>query len=179
MRPAASTSQAVAVVEAAAVRSGPLRPWMKAFAEWHASQPGRITKVDLWHMACELSSAALRQKDVQLLVNRDDWMQYREEIALDLLLQSRKRLERRTGDYVDAHYEALQAARKNVKDDPMTVAKISEPVLDRVWPKREDRAVTTQTIVVNLTAPANQPDPLEYEPLPVEIVRSDDTGAEP
>lgn len=176
MRPASSVSLALtaqATIEVAAIRSGPMRPWMQALAEWHASQPGRLTKDNLWHMACELSGVGFTKKDVQLLVTRDDWMQYREEVALDLLLQSRKRLERRTGEYVDGHYAAFQAALSNVTENPMAVAKITEPVLDRVWPKREDKTVTSQTIVVNLTQPANQPDPFDYEPLPVEIVQSD------
>lgn len=151
-----------------AILHGALLPWMKALAEWHATQPGTPKKAQVLAIAMKLSGQALTPDTLALLLSRDDWMAYREEMALDELARARRRLEHRLDEYMDAHLWALQSAKK--EGDYKAVAMIADPVMDRAWPKRDVGSQTAQTIIVNLpgTTPAEAH---VIEPLPdVEVV---------
>ena len=159
-------------IEYAAIRGGPLRPWMKRLAEWFATQPGRPNQVMYTEMASQFAGVKIASHMAKLLIYRDDWMAYRDEILADEVGKARLQLQQRVGEYAETHYQAMKSAAKRVADDPMTAAKITEPVLDRVWPKKEERDAAPTTIIVNL-APQQAPQQvLEYEVLPCEIVES-------
>ena len=134
--------------ERAACDIGPLRPWAYALAEWHATQPGRVTFQQIYDMAVSLASVSLPRPRVKSLLRRDDWIEYREQMAADFLLRIRRKVERRMESYADAHHEALKLATD--EGDYTAMAKISEPMLDRLWPKREEKVETPQTLIVNV-----------------------------
>lgn len=140
---------------------------MKALAEWHATQPGTPKKAQVLATAMKLSGQPLSPDTVAVLTTREDWLAYREEMALDELARAKRRLEHRLDEYLDAHLWALQTAKKN--EDYKAVAAIADPVMDRAWPKRDGGSQTAQTIIVNL--PGSQPVETHLtEPLPVEVV---------
>jgi len=159
-------------IEYSAIRGGPLRPWMKRLAEWAATQPGKPSLQQFKAMASQFAGIKIAAHMAKMVVFRDDWMAYRDEILADEVGKARLQLQQRVGEYTETHYQAMLAAGKNVAVDPMTAAKITEPVLDRVWPKKEERDAAPTTIIVNL-APTQAPQQvLEYEVLPCEIVES-------
>lgn len=144
---------------------------MKALAEWHAVQPGTPKQAQVIALAQQLSGQPLRPETVKALTTRNDWLSYREEMALDELARAKRRLEHRLDEYMDAHLWALQTAKK--EKDYKAVAAIADPVMDRAWPKRDVGSQTAQTIIVNLpggqTAETHLLEPLsDVEVVPVE-----------
>ncbi len=163
-----------AQLERAAILAGPLRPWMKRLAEWHATQEGRVLLEQCRDVAIQFAGVSISLAATKALVTRDDWMAYREEIALDQLLQVRKRLQHRTAQYVDAHLKALEMAEAN--EDYRAMAQIAEPMVDRVWAKREQHVQQNQTVILNL-APGSTPAQVlatEFKPIEVEVLPQTD-----
>lgn len=156
-------------IERAAILGGPLRPWMKRLAEWHATQEGKVTLEHCRDMAVTFTSGVMiSQAAVRALMTRDDWMAYREEVSLDILLQARKKLQYRVTEYADAHFNALKLAEQH--GDYKAVASMAEPMIDRLWAKREHQVAPSQTVIVNLGTHTTPTQLLETELLPVEIL---------
>lgn len=133
----------------AEVLYGPLRPWMKRLAEWESSAAGqRISVSACLDAARFLAQAPISRPAVKALRNRPDYLAYREELAADALVRARKQLEGRAQEYLDVHYWALAAAKN--ADDYKEAAAIAGPMLDRLWPKREDQTDRQTVITVNL-----------------------------
>jgi hypothetical protein len=159
-------------IEYSAIRGGPLRPWMKRLAEWAATQPGKPTLRQYADMCSQFAGIKIATHMAKMVVHRDDWLEFRDGIVADEVGRARLQLEQRVGEYAQTHYEAMLAAKANVSLDPGTAAKITEPVLDRVWPKKEERDQAPTTIIVNLAPQQAAAQVLEYEVLPCEIVES-------
>ena len=162
-------------IEYAAIDNGVLRPWMKKLAEWSATQDTTPTLTETALMATTLVGVKISTAYCRKLWNREDWREHKAAIAENAVGVARKRMERRVGEYVDTHYEAMRAARGNVGEDPKTAALIAEPILDRVWPKKEEMAAVQQTVIVNLAPHQKVEQVVEYEVLPCEIVESTQT----
>jgi hypothetical protein len=159
-------------IEYAAIRGSELRPWMKRLAEWAATQEKRIILKQYTEMASQFAGIKIASHMVKVLVWRDDWREYRDSIAADVVQTARYKAEARVGEYMETHYKAMLAASSNVSTDPMTAAKITEPMLDRVWPKKEERDVQATTVIVNLGPAQKAETVLDYEVLPCEIVEN-------
>lgn len=168
--PYESKRRALKEIEYAAIRQGPLRPWMKKLAEWAVTQNERLSAKQLGQMATQLAKVKIATHMARVLMYRDDWIAYKEEVASDVVGQARRQLEQRSVEYLETHYEAMKAARVNVATDPGTAAKITEPVMDRVWPKKEEGNPAPTTIVVNLAPHQKVEEVVDYEILPCEIV---------
>lgn len=151
----------------AEVLYGPLRPWMKRLAAWEASAAGqRISVSACFEAARFLAQAPISRPAVQALRSRPDYLAYREELAADALVRARKQLEARVQEYADAHHWALQEAQK--AGDYKETAAIAAPMLDRLWPKREDQTDRPMAITVNV--PGSQPVQHVIDQEPEEIV---------
>lgn len=164
-------------IEYAAIRGGALRPWMKRLAEWAATQPGKPTFREYKEMASQFAGVKIAAHMVRPLVFRQDWMDYRDGIIADEVGLARLQLRQRAGEYMETHYLAMKAAASNVSVDPGTAAKITEPVMDRIWPKKEERDIAATTVIVNLAPHQTAKAVLDYEILPCEIVESTTTEA--
>lgn len=121
---------------------------MKRLAEWHATQEGRVKFKETQQMAWQLAGVYVTPGAIRTLLNREDWLTYREEIAVDEMLALKRRVEARYQDYADAHHEALMNLRKAEKWKD--VAEIAAPIIDRIAPKREERGPGQNTFIVNL-----------------------------
>lgn len=141
---------------------------MKRLAEWHATHEGKVLLEQARDMAVQFAGVSISLAATKALMTRDDWMGYREEVALDTMLQIRKKLQARTEHYVDAHFRALALAED--AEDYKVMAQIAEPMLDRVWAKREQHVAQGQTVIINLAPGSTPAQVLETEFLPVEIV---------
>jgi len=162
-------------IEYAAIQGGTLRPWMKRLAEWAATQSGKPTAKQYRDMASQFAGIKIAAHMARLLVFRQDWMDYRDGIIADEVGLARLQLRQRAGEYMETHYQAMKAAASNVSQDPGTAAKIAEPVMDRIWPKKEERDIAATTVIVNLAPHQNVKEVVEYEVLPCEIVESTHT----
>ena len=147
---------------------GPLRPWMRKLAEWHAGQDVTPTLEECHGMAQQFAGYQIPPVWTELCLLREDWLTYREEMALDEHLRVRKRLEHTFGEYVDTHAWALRTAREI--GDYKEAANIASPVLDRVYPKRDQAVSGGGNVIINLPAGStvHQTEPIEVEVLPVE-----------
>ena len=159
-------------IEYASIRGGDLRPWMKKLAEWSGTEEKEPSFKAYCQVATQLAGVKLAAPMVRHLIWREDWREYRKTFASDLIGKARRKVEQRVGEYVDTHYEALKASRQNIASDPKTAAGIAEPILDRVWPKKEELAAAQTTVIVNLAPTQKMETVLEYEILPCEVVES-------
>lgn len=164
--------QARRQIEHLAIANGIMRPWMQRLAEWSATQPGRVMVKTHYPMACQFAGVHLTKDLLRPLLQREDWIAYRQEMVDDFVKGARKKFESRLPEYMETHYLAMMAARSNVTEDPRSAAILTEPALDRVWPKKEDQHIAPT--VVNITLSPNQSVEavISTEPLPCEIVES-------
>lgn len=146
---------------------------MKRLAEWHATQAGGLKLSDVWQMAIQFAGYDIPRTHVKGLLSREDWWQYREELALDEQKRVRRKIEQTLEEYVDTHYWALQAAKQ--AGDYGVAAKIAEGAIDRVWPKREEQTNRNQTIIINNTVPMQPAHHLEPLPIEVEAIEVQDS----
>ncbi len=141
---------------------------MRRLAEWVATQDLTPDPKALYRAAVGFIGFALPESWIPLVLEREDWRTYRDQMALDDNLRARKALEHHYGAYVAAHRWALEAATS--VGDYKTAAEIASPVLDRVAPKRDQNASVGQTVIIKLSqgSPLIQTEPIEVEVLPVE-----------
>ena len=128
-----------------------LRPWMRAYAEFvmleatpETTQHTRIQR------ARQLSRLPLSRSALAALEAREDFQAYCDELRAGPVELARTRFASRFPEYVEAHFDALKAAQ--TADDYRAVAQITEPVLDRVYPKKGDSAAVAAQINVVLTS---------------------------
>jgi hypothetical protein len=135
------------------IRHSPgLYPWMRAYAEWLTLECVEIPKISgRMAKARGMARAPVSNLQLKLLEARPDFITYVKELESGPLERARRRFEASFPEYVEAHREALDAARD--ANDYTAIARIAEPVLDRVMPKRSDNAQATQ---VNITLSPNQ-----------------------
>ena len=80
------------------------------------------------------------------LEERPDFVKYCDELAKGPLEQARAKFVRHFPEYIEAHAEALDTARR--AGDYTAVARIAEPVLDRVVPKKAEGVTATQVTIM-------------------------------
>lgn len=129
-----------------------LYPWMRAYAEWLTLQcvepptrTGRRAKARFF------ASAPVSDKQLVALEARADFVSYVNELQSGPIERARARFAAAFPEYVEAHKAALDAARD--ANDYNAMARIAEPVLDRVMPKKAEGGQATQ---VNITLSPNQ-----------------------
>lgn len=129
-----------------------LTPWMRAYAEWLMLECAEPPKLVLRaSRARGLSRASVNQDHLRLLEARPDFLAYCDDLRAGPLEAARAKFASRFPEYIDAHHAALGAARD--ANDYTAMAKIAEPVLDRVYPKRSENVAATQ---VNITLSPEQ-----------------------
>jgi hypothetical protein len=158
---------------------------MKRLAEYSATQPGRVELKDMLPMAMQLAGVKIPRPYVRDLIAREDWREYRDRMAQDDIARTRAILAQRVGEYAETHYQAMRAVASNTTldskgqermTDPRTAAILTEPILDRVWPKKDDRDQAPTTVIVNL-APNRTPETvIVYEVVPIEVVETTTSG---
>ena len=129
-----------------AIESKPLMPWMKQFALWLASQPVRPKVSEQTKIASRLSRAKINKSILWKLNQRDDFKSLVERLETDDNAKLVAKFEGRKSRYLDAHYKALKGATAD--KDYELMAQISEPVLDRISPKKSDHGSRAANVVI-------------------------------
>ncbi len=123
-----------------------LYPWMRAYAEWLTLECVEPPKISLrLNKARGFARAPATAGQLKLLEARPDFVTYVRELQLGPLERARDRFQAAFPEYIDAHKEALDQARD--AKDYTAMARIAEPVLDRVMPKKVDGAGATQVTI--------------------------------
>jgi hypothetical protein len=129
-----------------------LMPWMLAYAEWLILECIEPPKASLRSArARALARAPVSSNQIKLLEARDDFVAYCAELSRGPLERARAKFLAAFPDYVSAHRAALDDAV--AAGDYKAVAAISEPVLDRVMPKKTEAVAATQ---INITLSPEQ-----------------------
>ena len=135
------------------IRHSPaLYPWMRLYAEWltlECVEPPTRTKRRV--RARAFAHSPITDPQLRLLEARPDFVTYIRELEAGPLERARRRFESAFPEYVEAHREALDHARD--ANDYNAMARIAEPVLDRVMPKKAESGGATQ---VTITLSPNQ-----------------------
>ena len=127
-----------------------LMPWMQRVAIWEAGQNGRVRNEAVRLVAEEMSGLRVSKPMARELRARADYQAYRDQFRGDEMAQVRAKWLHKAQDYVDAHHAALLLAKE--AKDYVQMAKIAEPVLDRVAPKQEEQAEVAPVIHITLGA---------------------------
>jgi hypothetical protein len=148
------------------IKSGPLQGWMRDFALWLALYEGKPTREE---QRAKLQQAAHGQKiTMQSLVRlreRQDFQQYLSQLMASEEAIARAKLVHDSPEYIDARRRALrQAETLAIREDVTvrekaallkTISSLTEPLVDRVWPRREDKAEVQPTVIINLGSPTS------------------------
>lgn len=167
-----------------AIARSSLLPWQLSFAEWIANQHYSPKVVAQAAKASEIASAALGSPvdiapdDVRALRQRPNFREAVKRFRDESLNRARKTMEAHLSHYATAHINALKIAEE--KQDYRAMAQISEPILERVWPKRGDTAGTA--VQVNITLSPKQQEILDsvaeadVEVLDAEVIEDDESS---
>lgn len=127
-----------------------LRPWMLAYAEWLMLECiERPTRTARRVRARALARAPISDTALRELEQRKDFADYCDELAKGPLEQARARFAAAFPTYVEAHAEALDLARR--AQDYTAAARIAEPVLDRIIPRKVEGVTAPTAVTIVLT----------------------------
>lgn len=124
-----------------------LYPWMRVYAEWltlECLEPPKVSQRT--GKARSLAHAPLNIDHLKQLEARADFVAYTRDLENGPLERARNRFQAAFPEYVEAHKEALDLARD--AKDYNAVARIAEPILDRVLPKKSENAAAASVTIV-------------------------------
>ena len=124
---------------------------MLAYAEWMLLEcEKRPTRTERIVKARGLSRAPVYDTVLRELEKRPDFVKYCDELAAGPLEAARAKFASKFPTYVDAHADALENAR--LAGDYTAVARIAEPVLDRIIPRKVEGTTVPTAVTIVLTA---------------------------
>lgn len=127
--------------------SSQLMPWMLAYAEWlilECIEPPKA--VERTKRARGLARAPVSLNQIRLLEQRDDFVSYCDDLRKGPLEQARARFQSAFPTYIERHRLALDIATD--ARDVNAIARLTEPVLDRVMPKKSEAAAAPMVQIV-------------------------------
>ena len=98
---------------------------------------------------------------------REDFQGYCDELRAGPVEAARARFASRFPEYVEAHFDALRAAQ--TENDYRAVAQITEPVLDRVYPKKGEAPAAAAQVNIVLTSEQGAAFATEYVAPEIEV----------
>ncbi len=123
-----------------------LYPWMRAYAEWLTLQCIEPPKLSArTAKARSFAHAPVTIEHLKQLEARSDYVAYVRDLEAGPLERARNKFMNAYPEYVDAHGEALALARD--AKDYNAIARIAEPVLDRVIPKKSEGGGAAQVLI--------------------------------
>lgn len=123
---------------------------MLAYAEWLVLEcDERPTRSSRLARARGFARAPVYDTVLRELEKRPDFVKYCEELGKGPLEQARAKFMSKFPTYVEAHAEALDNARR--AQDYGAVARIAEPVLDRIIPRKVEGNVAPAAVTIVLT----------------------------
>jgi hypothetical protein len=133
-----------------AIRYGAnLSAWMLAYGEWLVLECIEAPKVsERTKRARGLARAPVTINQLRELEKRDDFVSYCDELRKGPLEQARAKFAAAFPTYIERHRMALDIATD--ARDVNAIARLTEPVLDRVMPKKTE-AAAAPTVQIILT----------------------------
>lgn len=139
------------ITRARQTRRGPLQPWMRAYARWicqhgqakHPKVSQRTAK------ASELAGFGIHRGLLKDLESRPDFIALVTRIEGNAAERAKEQLVDEYEWYVQAHRAGLEMALR--EKDHRAVAAFTNPILDRVVPKKQEHTVTNQTISISMS----------------------------
>lgn len=129
-------------------------PWMQAFAEWLCLECLEYPSTTARRVnARRLAHAPVSNLQLKLLEERDDFVAYCDALRAGPLEQARAKFVSAFPTYIERHREALDLATQ--AGDYTAMARIAEPVLDRVVPKKAEFG-SVAAITIQLTPQQTQ-----------------------
>jgi hypothetical protein len=128
-----------------------LKPWMLTYAEWLILEcDTKPTRTERIVRARGFSRGKVYDTLLRELETRPDFVKYCDELAKGPLEQARAKFMSKFPTYVEAHADALEQAR--LAQDYTAVARIAEPVLDRIIPRKVEGTTAPAAVTIVLTA---------------------------
>lgn len=146
-----------------------LYPWMRAYAEWltlTCVEPPKLSARTA--KARGFAHAPVTIEHLKQLEARSDYVAYVRDLESGPLERARTKFMNAYPEYVDAHGEALALARD--AKDYNAIARIAEPVLDRVIPKKSENAAPASVTIVLAPEQVKAMASYEAPPMLVETV---------
>jgi len=130
------------------IKFGKLQNWHRALAAWDLQQVARPTKAELADKASSLARFPISVHDIRLLEARTDYKEMHQRLQEDATAHARALVESHYVDYATTHREALDWASD--KKDYKAIPALTNPILDRIVPKREDHGPQAPLITINI-----------------------------
>lgn len=136
----------------------PLKWWQSALAEYMGTAIKRPKPAEYLAKANELANKDTPDGSPRVELSLGEVRQlfknpvFRRQVALFEIGQARaarKIIERDAPDYMRGHRQALEYALK--EKDPRAIAAVTVPVMDRVWPKKQEQSATVAAVKIVLT----------------------------
>ena len=132
------------------VRSDVLMPWMQAYGEWLILEcidpPKRSERI---RRARGLARAPVTDRHLYILEERADFLAYCDELRRGPLERARAKFAQALPTYIERHREALDIATD--AKDYNAMARIAEPALDRVFPKKVEGGVVATQVIIQMS----------------------------
>ena len=123
-------------------------PWVKVYAMWLACQPTNPAVPVRARQAQLLSGAYQPPSRMRQVENGVTFRAYVAELTASQIMRARGLYEQGMARTVEQHLELRDAA--HVAGDYKEFVKYSNPVLDRIWPKHDERAPPKAQVVIHM-----------------------------
>lgn len=125
-----------------------LSPWQERYAEWMVSQGTVPDQRDRAKVVSKLVGREVRHNEVAQVERMPAFRAYLRTVMGEVGREARAVMSSNAREAMEGHVAAIQALK--AAEDWKTLHKYTTPILDRVWPKREDAEVSRAQIVINL-----------------------------
>ena len=143
------------------IQTAPLLPWMRDFVIWLCEQDYKPKISAQTAMASKLCHRTVTTMSLRELKLRKDVRDLIERYSASQEALARAKAMRHAAKTIDARQTALEEATRLMTEADLeknrltalrTVSQMTEPILDRVWPKREEAAQVAPRVVINVGA---------------------------
>ena len=134
------------------VQYGNLRPWMKQFGIWLLTRKVKPTPDEMADHATYLARLKVSKNMVKHLRSRVDFHDFCNEVSADQVKLAKEMYTAALPNLIQGNLDSLEIAMQN--RDYKAMAMITQPALDRVYPKRDEQTgPMAQQIVVQVNTP--------------------------
>ena len=130
------------------VREAILKPWMRSFAAWFATVGNALTRKEQLIKCRQFAKDRVRINTMMTLLKRPDFAALVERYTEHTVEGLRAQLEDIAPDAIEANRKAIEWAV--AKEDYKAIPTVTEPILSRVVPKKDDSPARPPVLIVNL-----------------------------
>lgn len=128
-----------------------LRTWQKAVALWWVQQETKPSVTEVQTYAQGYLKTKVSKNGIERLLRNPSFLAALQQYEEEVLARPRALMETKLLPATEAHFDAIDDLRANKKWE--TLVKYTGPLMERIWPSRENAPMTAQIVQIVIGRP--------------------------